>query len=260
MVAIGGVKQVAAGAGTEYPDPWEALDGSEVFSDNFQTFSGWTVHSNVDTTTSPTVDTSASVFRAKGANPVIDSTLRTRGIVVMPDHTASTNTKINQDISGVLDGDGDWTLMGKVNIPHHRVVANNSIALGMGFSLPAVNNLQRNAVEMYAIEQDPGPVSGTHCQRIDDGVGANVTEWNITPYPSYPNGIWIFMYHQDSAGTVDCFFSIDGGRTLCEHGTLTKNPSTFTHFYFNFGSIKQMVTNPMIELAYCRAYQSIKTR
>ncbi len=245
-----------------YSDPWESLSGDELFADDFVNFVGWTVHSGVDTTTSPSIDTPAGIFRAKGANPCVDATMRPRGIVVMPDHTASNVLSINRDIATDFgfDGDGDWTIVAKVYVPHHRVVINNSISLGMGLSLPASNNLQRNSVELYPLEQDAGPVSGVHCHRVDNGSGADVTEWNDDPYPSYPNGLWIFMYHKSGEGTVDCFFNIDGGRTLDELGTLTKDPATFTHLFFLFGSIKQMVTHPMIELCYVRVYQSIKTR
>lgn len=247
------------GSSTNYPDPWEALAGDEVFSDDFETFSGWTTYNGFNTTTTPSIDTAASVFRAKGANPCVDSSLRTRGIVVMPENNTSTSISITKDVSGVLTASGNWLMMAKFFISHHRLIANNSVSAAIGFSLPASNSLRYNAVELFAMEQDAS-VSGIQCQRSDNNSIGNITEMNTAVTPAIPNGIWAFLYHQSGSSDVNAFFSIDGGRTLCELGIVTKNPSTFTTFYVHLAASKQMVTHQQIEVAYVRVYQSLKQR
>jgi hypothetical protein len=265
MVVINGEKQAdgdGAGAGN-YPDVWEELAGDEVFSDDFTSFTGWTTYSGFDTTTTPTIDTAASVYRAKGANPCVDHTLRTNGIVVMPEHTASTFITITRDISGVLDGDGDWTMVAKMLFPINKDQANNSVGGGMLFSLPASNDVRYNSVDMYALEQDVGGVNGIQCQRTDNGTPTNITEANQTiADPTYPHDTWIFMYHKNAVDNVDCFYSIDGGRTIAELGSLTKDTSTFTNLNFVFFGARPagQVVYSQMELSYVRVYQSLKSR
>jgi hypothetical protein len=246
--------------GSLYPDPWEALAGDEIFSDNFDSFSGWTVYNDFDQTSTPTIDTAASVFRAIGNNPVIDSSTRDNGLIVMPENNTSNLISISRDISSLLPSPGGpWLMMAKISIPNHRVIINNSISAAIGFSLPASNNLQYNSVEIYALEQDPG-LSGIQCQRWDNAVVGNISEFNMSPNPAFPCTVWLFMYHENASSDVVCFWSIDGGRTLNELGTVTKDPSTFTHFYFACSSIAQMTTYPQIGIEYCRIYDSLKQR
>ncbi len=258
----GGDPGGGGGDGSLFGDPWESLAGDEVFSENWPTFpgAGWSVHNNFDQTTSPTVDSNVSVFRAISANPAVSAAIRPGGIIVMPENLTSGRITIIRDISSALSSPGgDWCIMARAHIPQYRVVDNNSIELRMGFSLPASNNVHYNAAELIMIEQDPA-ITGIQCQRYDNDVVGNITEFNQSVIPSFPNGIWVFMYHQNGSSDIICFFSIDGGRTLCEVGTITKNPSTFTHLFFTFNTIKQMVTNPQIELSYIRVYDSLKQR
>jgi len=245
--------------GSAYPDPWEFLDGTEVFADDFKAFSGWTVYSGYDTTTTPGVDTNASVFRVKGANPCIDSTIRSQGLIVMPEHTANPRISIAQDISGSLDGDGDWCLVTKMDLPRPRVIANNSLVAGFGYSLPASNIVNYNATEIFAVETDASTL-GLVSQQITNNSPGNLVAYDMVNYPSYPNTIWLFQYHKSGESVVTSFYSVDSGRTLCEMHNVPKNSSTFTTIYYSLYAVRQMTAYHQLGISYVRAYQSLKLR
>ncbi len=245
--------------GSLYPDPWEIPTGDEVFSDDFENFSGYTVYNNNDTTSTPSVDGTASPFRAKGANPVIDSTTRDRGLIIMPENNTSNGITIARDISSVLNPAQDWTIVAKMAVPNHRLIANNSVIAGVGLTLPATS-LWNNSVMILSVETDTTDI-GMQSQRVDNNVFGEITQFNLNPNaPTYPNGVLLILYHENGAGTVHGFFSIDGGRSLSELGTMTKDPATFTHLFFWFSAIKQLVTYQQIGLDFVRIYQSIEQR
>lgn len=252
-------KRVDIIQGSNYPDPWEELAGDEVFFDDFRTLSGWTAHTGFDTTTSPTLDTSADVFRAKSANPCVDSATRERGLIIMPAHTAGSGLSLSRDISSVLTASGAWTIMSKWTIPIHQVLADGSINTWFGLSLPASNLLVYNAVAMQGIEQDVAE-NAIQSIRYDNGVVGDITEWSTNGGPNFPSDLWLFLYHQNGAGTVNAFVSAGTGRVLREVGTITKDPATFTHLFLAASNTKQMVTEAQFGLDYVRVYQSLKQR
>ena len=254
---VQGINTMAVGQNPLYPDPWEDLDGTEVFWDNFTSFSGWTVHSSSDMTTAPTVDTTASVMRAKTTNPCIDATTRTNGLIIMPEHTASTCLLFRRDISSVLTATGNWTMVSKAHLPIHALVANNSNQCCMGFSLPASNVATYNSAYVLAVETDAAEYA-FQADRNDNGV-AVVGEW-ITGTTIHPTTVWMFLFHVSGESTITAMVSMDGGRSLCEVGTISKSPSGYTNLFFWFTGARQMVTYNQFGLDYVRVYQSIKQR
>ncbi len=257
MPVLNGVKQTPT-AGSDYGDPWETRDGTEAFSDDFTEFSGWSVYTNFDTTSSPSYDTTASVFRAKGANPCIDATAREHGLIVMPENNTSGRITIARDISGVLDGDQDWTIMARWSVPTQRDFIDNTTNALMGYSLPGNNLANYNSTWVWAIEQGTN-VNQIGTQKNDNGVGTTIA-WASDDKPNFHNGIWTFMYHKNAVDEVYGFFSLDGGRTLSEIGTMSKDTSSFTTLFFSLLGVNQMEAYSQIEICYTRVYQSLKQR
>jgi hypothetical protein len=248
---------MAVGNNLLYPDPWEALDGTEIFWDNFSSFAGWTSYSGVDTTTTPTIDTTASIMRAKGDNPCIDATTRTNGLIIMPEHTASGSLSIARAINSVLTPTGNWTIVSRVHLPVQAVIVNNSAAMSMGLSLPASNSLVYNSASVDALEIDSAENAFQYTYYTN---GAVTTSEYVTLATVHPASVWLFLFHVSGESTITAAVSYDSGRSLCEIGTISKSPTGFTTLYFTIIGVKQMVTYHQFGIDYVRVYQSITQR
>lgn len=242
--------------------PYDTPDGSEVFNDDFEgDYTGWSVCSGLDPATSPSLDSSVGLLRAKAANPVLDIATDPSNLLVQPSHTAADQLSIYQDISGVLTFGNDWTIVAKMSLPQSYLLADNGITGAVGVSNPAVNDIRDEAVMIFAQEVDSSVLDWEWAHYTAGGQTS--TEWAKTASRNVISPTYLLMMvHDDTRGDVICYGSFNNGTTWLELGARSKDPASFDTLFLYLGWIKHGsgIGEGIFRVHYLRAYDSVKYR
>ena len=249
-------------------DPWAYPDGTEVFSDDFSTFTydatgvaGWAVCDAVNPGSALSYDTTCSIFRSLSANPAIDVATRPNSLLVQPAHTAGAGMTIYRNISNVLTFSGTWTIVGKMHLLPYNSMAAAGTGCALGVCKPSATSVRDECVQLspFSITSTPSSLQAFYSFTAN----TPTTVYTYAPLERLlkPAEIWWMLIHNNGSNNIYAFLSYDG-QTWAEFTYYAKSPNAFTHVWIYFAYVKHAssVTYQILGTDYVRAYQSKKLR